>query len=64
MASAYGQNDTSMQKNDTLPGRVYVLQKVDRNGVTLPEIGIKEVTIVGKQSKQHSQEGQVNPEKI
>lgn len=49
LASAYGQNDTSMQKNDTLPGRVYVLQKVDRNGVTLPEIGIKEVTIVGKQ---------------
>ena len=46
--SAYGQIDTSMQKNDTLPGRVYVLQKVNRNGVTLPEIGIKEVTVVGQ----------------
>jgi hypothetical protein len=49
LTSIYGQNDTSKQKNDTLPGRVYVLQKVNRNGVTLPEIGIKEVTIVGQQ---------------
>jgi len=32
-----------------LPGRIYVLQKVDRNGVTLPEVEIKEVTVVGKQ---------------
>lgn len=45
---AYGQIDTTMHKNDTLPGRIYVLQKVNRNGVTLPEIGIKEVTVVGQ----------------
>ena len=46
---AYGQTDTSMQSRDTLPGRIYVLQTVTRNGVTLPEIEIKEVTVVGQQ---------------
>lgn len=48
ISSAFGQIDTSSLKYDTLPGRVYVLQKVNRNGVTLPEIGIKEITIVGR----------------
>jgi len=42
-----GQTDTLHNKNDTIPGRVYLLQKVTRNGVTLPEIDIKEVTIIG-----------------
>jgi hypothetical protein len=33
-------------KNDTLADRFYLLQKVERNGVTLPEIEIKEVTVM------------------
>jgi hypothetical protein len=49
IATASGQIDTSRQKNDTLPGRFYLLQKVKRDGVTLPEIQIKEVAVVGRQ---------------
>jgi len=41
-----GQSDSSRSINDTLPGRFYLLQKVDRDGVTMPEIEIKEVTIL------------------
>jgi hypothetical protein len=41
------QSDTLKNKNDSLPGRFYLLQKVERNGVTMPEVEIKEVTIVG-----------------
>lgn len=53
----YGQKDTTRQakdslpERDSLPGRVYVLQRVKRNGLTLPEVEIKEVTIVGQQKK-------------
>jgi hypothetical protein len=39
------QTDSLKQNNDTLAGRSYLLQKVERNGVTLPEIEIKEVTV-------------------
>ena len=49
MATTSGQNDTISPKPDTLPGRIYLLQKVDRNGESLPEIEIKEVTVVGRQ---------------
>jgi len=44
-----GQVDTSNQKNDTLPGRFYLLQKVKRDGEVLPEVQIKEVTILAHQ---------------
>lgn len=43
-----GQKDTLMQKNDSLPGKFYVLQKVKRDGVTMPEVEIKEVTVVAR----------------
>jgi hypothetical protein len=42
-----GQKDTLKQKTDTLSGRFYVLQKVERDGENLPEIEIKEVNITG-----------------
>ena len=42
---ATGQNDSSKVKNDSLPDRFYLLHEVDRDGVKLPEIEIKEVTI-------------------
>lgn len=40
-----GQIDTIKQKSDTLQGRSYLLQRVDRDGVILPEVAIKEVTV-------------------
>jgi hypothetical protein len=45
-AFASGQVDSLKQVADTSSGRVYLLQKVERNGETLPEVEIKEVTIV------------------
>lgn len=41
-----GQNDTSKSRNDTLPGKFFLLQKVKRDGVSMPEVEIKEVTIL------------------
>ncbi len=43
-----GQTDTLRQKSDSLPQRFYVLQNVERDGVKLPEMEIKEVVIPGK----------------
>jgi Domain of unknown function (DUF4294) len=43
-----GQADSAGRTADSVPGRIYVLQNVTRNGELLPEIQIKEVTIVGK----------------
>lgn len=42
-----GQKDTLKQKADSLPGKFYVIQNVYRDGESLPEIEIKEVTILG-----------------
>ncbi len=42
---AKGQSDSLKHINDTLAGRSYLLQQVERNGVTLPEVEIKEVTV-------------------
>jgi len=43
-----GQKDTLKSENDTLPDSFYLLQKVDRDGVTMPEVEIKEVTVIGR----------------
>jgi IS30 family transposase len=43
-----GQIDTIKQKSDTLQGRSYLLQRVDRDGVILPEVAIKEVTVYAR----------------
>jgi len=45
VSDATAQTDSLKQRNDTLQGRSFLLQKVNRNGVTLPEIEIKEVTV-------------------
>lgn len=55
-AVASAQKDTLKTRTDSLPGREYLLQKVERNGVTLPEIAIKEVTIVAQPRKSHTSE--------
>ncbi|MCX6301774.1 MAG: DUF4294 domain-containing protein [Bacteroidia bacterium] len=46
--SLSGQVDTAKLRNDSIPDRIYLLQKVERNGETLPEIEIKEVAVVGR----------------
>ncbi len=43
-----GQEDTLKRKTDSVPTRSYLLQKVERDGVTLPEVEIKEVTVVAR----------------
>jgi hypothetical protein len=43
-----GQTDTLKNRNDTLAGRFYILQNVKRDGVTMPEIEIKEVNVVAR----------------
>ena len=45
-----GQTDTSKQLNDTLPENYYRLHSVEREGLSLPEINIKQVVIVGRPS--------------
>jgi hypothetical protein len=47
-APAFAQKDTLFHKADTLSDRFYLLQNVERDGEKLPEIEIKEVTILGK----------------
>jgi hypothetical protein len=47
---AEGQIDTSLKKTDTIPQNSYLIQKVTRNGVSMPEVEIKEVTIVARPS--------------
>jgi Domain of unknown function (DUF4294) len=47
-ASASAQKDSIWHKVDTIPQRFYVIQKVERDGEKLPEIEIKEVTILGE----------------
>jgi hypothetical protein len=47
VGTASGQRDSLKQKTDSLPERFYVLQNVERDGVKLPEMEIKEVTILG-----------------
>jgi hypothetical protein len=45
VAESAGQIDSVKQSNDTLKGKSYLLQEVNRDGVTLPEVEIKEVTV-------------------
>jgi hypothetical protein len=45
-----GQTDTIKQLNDTLPENYYRLHSIEREGISLPEINIKEVVIVGRPS--------------
>jgi hypothetical protein len=45
---AAGQKDTIISRKDSLAGRFYILQNVKRDGVTMPEAEIKEVTISGR----------------
>ncbi len=46
VTAARGQSDSVQQKSDTLSGKLFILQKVKRDGVTLPEVEIKEVDVM------------------
>ena len=48
--AAFAQKDSLRHRNDTLPDRFYILQKVNRNGETLPEMEIKEVEITPRKT--------------
>jgi hypothetical protein len=45
-AEIKGQDDTLKSHSDTIPQRSYLIQRVNRNGVIMPEIEIKEVNVV------------------
>jgi hypothetical protein len=51
-----GQKDSIKAKNDSLPGRFYLIQEVERNGVKMPEIEIKEVTINARPERKRRSE--------
>jgi hypothetical protein len=55
-AEASGQKDSLKVKNDSLPDRFYLLQEIERNGVKMPEIEIKEVTIHARQDRAQRRE--------
>ena len=50
-ATLFGQQDMLPQTDSSLPDRFYLIQTVERDGVVMPEIEIKEVTIIGRSSK-------------
>jgi hypothetical protein len=50
LVNTSGQNDTVLYKIDTLPGNYYQVHSVEKDGVRIPEIDIKEVVIIGRPS--------------
>jgi len=48
LVSISGQTDTGKHLIDTLPGNYYQLHTVERDGISLPEIEIKQVVIIGR----------------
>jgi hypothetical protein len=50
-SEAWSQSDSVKAQNDTLPDSFYLIQEVERNGVKMPEIEIKEVTINARPSR-------------
>jgi hypothetical protein len=48
LAQISGQTDTFNLKTDTLPTNYFRLHTIDRDGLKLPEIDIKEVVIIGR----------------
>ena len=48
------QSDLPVNDVDTLPGRSYLIQNVERGGEVLPEVEIKEITVVARPSRESS----------
>jgi hypothetical protein len=53
-----GQGDTIKGTRDSIPERIYLLQKINRDGVTLPEVEIKEVYVIAGQRPGESRRSQ------
>jgi hypothetical protein len=51
-----GQSDSSKKLADSVPDRFYLLQKVERDGVTMPEVEIKEVSVVARPEASHKRD--------
>jgi hypothetical protein len=51
VADISGQNDTISSQNDSLAKRFFLLQNVTRDGVTMPEVEIKEVAVVARPTR-------------
>ena len=47
IANIFGQQQDNLSQNDSLPERLYLIQKVERDGVIMPEIEIRAVTVIG-----------------
>jgi len=47
IANIFGQQQDNLSQNDSLPDRLYLIQKVERDGVIMPEIEIRAVTVIG-----------------
>lgn len=43
---------------DTAEGRLYLIQNVERDGIVLPEVAIKEVTVVGRPKKEEARKSE------
>lgn len=54
--TSQGQADTARLRGDSLAGRPYVIREVTREGVKLPEIEIKEVTIHARPDRKRRSE--------
>ncbi len=55
-ADISGQVDTIKAGNDTVSGKFYLLQNVKRDGVSMPEVDIKAVTIIAPPSPSNRSE--------
>lgn len=54
-----GQVDSLIHKNDSLAGKFYTLPRVKRNGITMPEVEIKEVTVSSRPNNSSRREVRV-----
>jgi hypothetical protein len=55
-ADAFCQKDSIVTGSDSLPASFYVLQSVERDGITMPEVEIKEVTVVARPTKKQKRD--------
>ena len=51
-----GQKDSLMQQADSLPDKFYLLHNIKRDGESMPEVEIKEVTVIGRPGKKRRNE--------
>jgi len=55
-AEVSGQKDSVKNRTDTLPDKFYLIPEVERDGVKLPEVEIKEVTVQARPTRAQRRE--------